>query len=105
MVIAIAAAAISATRLRGVGPTGLSLNALRTLSAAYGVSWRARAESGATNQLVAIRPWGVNPFGSSVPPGWIRGDLALLTRQDKKRAGGLAPALLQRRLQTSNYWM
>ena len=34
------------------------------LSAAYGVSWRARAESGATNQLVAIRPWEENPFGS-----------------------------------------
>ena len=60
--IAIAQAAISATRLRGVRPTGLSNNALRTLFAAYGVSWRARAESGATNQLVAIRPLGCEPL-------------------------------------------
>src|SRR5215211_6263805 len=53
-----ASAAISTTPLRCVRTTGLSETALLTLSAAYGVSWRARAESGATNQLVAIRPLG-----------------------------------------------
>ena len=41
--VAMAEAAINATRLRGVRPTGLSNNALRTLITADGVSWRARA--------------------------------------------------------------
>src|SRR5205823_1113608 len=59
-----------------VRPTGLSRSASITLSAAYGVSWRARAESGATNQLVAIRPWEMNPFGSPVPR-LCREDLAI----------------------------
>jgi hypothetical protein len=86
--IASANAAISAASLWGVRPTDLSINALRTLSAAYGVSWRARAESGATNQLVAIRPWGVNPFGSSVPSGSSGGTWPLLARQYNQRAGG-----------------
>src|SRR5436853_6026715 len=65
--IASARAASNATAA-GVRPAGLSCETLPTLSAAYGVSWRARAESGATNQLVAIRPWEMNPFGSPVPP-------------------------------------
>ena len=41
--IASASAAMNCTRLGGVRPTILSINALRTLYAAYGVSCRARA--------------------------------------------------------------
>src|SRR3954454_12670825 len=86
--VASAITASAATTLLGVRPTGLSIPALTKLSAAYGVSWRARAESGATNQLVAIRPWGVNPFGSSVPPDAPGGLGPQLARHYSERAGG-----------------
>src|SRR3954462_14379113 len=116
--IARAAAAISATR-RGLGPTGLSIDMLRTLSAAYGVSWRARAERRRyETSWFAIRPWGVNPFGSSVPPRWLRGNLALLARQYNQTVrrrrhprvhirtrAGLAPGPRLRPDSGADYWM
>src|SRR5262245_53740297 len=115
---AIAATASVATTLRGVLRTGLSDPASTMLSAACGVSCRARAESGATNQSVAIRPWGLFPFGSPAPPDervlrrrcrgatrFAQGDLAYrLARHDSKRAGGEPPALWNQR-SLAGYWM
>src|SRR5829696_4314505 len=84
---ATAATASAATTLRGVRRTGCSDPASTMLSAACGVSCRARAESGATNQSVAIRPWGLIPFGSPARPGVPGGFGHRLARQYNERTG------------------